>query len=60
VTIAATLMAGIIDVATTVWIEKTMYPGSIPRQQKAVGLPMAELIARRVRAAIEERKERQG
>jgi hypothetical protein len=56
VTIIATLMAGIIDTGYYCMDGEGNVYRFDPRHQKAVGLPMSELIARRVRGAIETRE----
>jgi hypothetical protein len=56
VTIVAILMAGIIDTGYYCMDGEGNVYRFDPRRQKAVGLPMSELIARRVREAIETRE----
>jgi hypothetical protein len=55
-TIVATLMAGIIDTGYYCMDEESNVYRFDPREQKAVGLPMSEVVAGRVRAAIDARE----
>jgi hypothetical protein len=57
-TIVATLMAGIIDMGYYCMDSEGKVYRFDPREQKAVGLPMSEILARRVREAIARRSSR--
>jgi len=51
-TIVATLMAGVVDMGYYCMDERGDVYRFDPRGQKAIGLPMSERVARRVRKAI--------